>query len=121
MHFKPIVSEDIHPNPTVTKHKVSRVNSQEHVTRWQESNLTQAAYCRDHGINPKTFANWIKREERASCLPSKQSTTCTPNLAPTEVQVCCHFSNGHDIQIKGALSMVHIKQLILELSTCKSN
>ena len=32
-----------------------------HVQAWRSCALTQAAYCREHALSPKTFAAWIKR------------------------------------------------------------
>lgn len=31
-----------------------------HIKAWQASGLSQAAYCRDHGLNSKTFGNWLR-------------------------------------------------------------
>ena len=31
-----------------------------HVEAWRESRLTQAAYCRQQGLNPKTFSAWAR-------------------------------------------------------------
>ncbi|WP_425412385.1 IS66 family insertion sequence element accessory protein TnpA [Nitrosomonas mobilis] len=27
---------------------------------WQTSGLSQAAYCRSHGLSAKTFGNWLR-------------------------------------------------------------
>jgi len=32
-----------------------------HVQAWQDSGLTQVAYCQQHALNPKTLARWIRR------------------------------------------------------------
>jgi len=31
-----------------------------HIKGWEASSLSQAAYCRDHGLNSKTFGNWLR-------------------------------------------------------------
>jgi hypothetical protein len=33
--------------------------SAKHIESWQSSGLSQAAYCRQHGINPNTFSSWL--------------------------------------------------------------
>jgi transposase-like protein len=33
-----------------------------HVQAWHESGLNQANYCRQQGINPKTFSRWVRLE-----------------------------------------------------------
>lgn len=31
-----------------------------HIKAWQASGLSQAAYCRENGLNAKTFGNWMR-------------------------------------------------------------
>lgn len=39
---------------------------EEHMRRWQGSGLTQAEYCRRHGLKWSTFHYWRKRIQRQS-------------------------------------------------------
>jgi transposase-like protein len=39
-------------------------NQQKHINDWQASGLSQAAYCRVHGLNAKTFGNWVRTHRR---------------------------------------------------------
>ncbi|SMF93717.1 hypothetical protein SAMN02949497_1952 [Methylomagnum ishizawai] len=39
-----------------------------HVEAWRKSGLSQAEYCRQRGVNPKTFSGWVKREPAAGGL-----------------------------------------------------
>ncbi|WP_416188685.1 IS66 family insertion sequence element accessory protein TnpA, partial [Nitrosomonas sp.] len=32
-----------------------------HIEAWQISGMSQAAYCREHGLNTKTFGNWVRK------------------------------------------------------------
>ena len=32
-----------------------------HIEAWQNSGMSQAAYCREHGLNTKTFGNWVRK------------------------------------------------------------
>lgn len=36
-----------------------------HVEAWRKSGLSQAEYCRQRGVNPKTFSGWVNREAPA--------------------------------------------------------
>jgi hypothetical protein len=33
----------------------------EHIREWQNSGITQAAFCKTHGLDPGLFSNWKKR------------------------------------------------------------
>ncbi|MCP5276146.1 MAG: hypothetical protein H6936_15135 [Burkholderiales bacterium] len=53
-----------------------------HIKAWQAGGLSQAAYCRDHGLNSKTFGNWLrgyrdvgKCNQRTSLIPVTIKTT----------------------------------------------
>ena len=37
------------------------MHQQRHVEAWQSSSLSQAAYCREHELNSKTFGNWLRK------------------------------------------------------------
>ena len=32
-----------------------------HIEAWQTSGMLQAAYCREQGLNTKTFGNWVRK------------------------------------------------------------
>lgn len=38
------------------------IQPSQHVTNWRAGGLSQADYCREHGINPKTFSAWVRNE-----------------------------------------------------------
>jgi hypothetical protein len=54
----------------------------EHLRQWQESGLSQAGYCRSHGLSDKSFVYWKKR-----VLPSGGlvSLVEVPRLQPMAV------------------------------------
>ena len=55
---------------------------QEHIEKWEESGLTQAMYCREHGLNKNAFT-WRKRslsgrvKPRITQIPTKTVTEIT--------------------------------------------
>lgn len=32
-----------------------------HIEAWQTGGMSQAAYCREQGLNTKTFGNWVRK------------------------------------------------------------
>ena len=45
-----------------------------HVQAWHESGLNQANYCRQQGINPKTFSRWVRLEFNPACVKKRAAT-----------------------------------------------
>jgi hypothetical protein len=52
-----------------------------HIAAWQSSGLSQVAYCRQHQLNSKTFANWL-RVYRTQPVAAVAST-----LIPVEIKL----------------------------------
>lgn len=46
-----------------------RKSWEEHIRAWRSSGLSQAEYCRQHGISSKSFLYW-KRKHRAGSEPA---------------------------------------------------
>jgi hypothetical protein len=42
--------------------KITAVQWWQHVESWRSSGLSQAAYCRQHGLNAKSFSRWIRKQ-----------------------------------------------------------
>jgi len=56
-------------------------DQQVHIEAWQSSGLSQVAYCRQHKLNSKTFANWL-RIYRCQPVAAVAST-----LIPVEIKL----------------------------------
>lgn len=41
-----------------------------HIEAWQTSGMSQAAYCREHGLNTKTFGNWVRKHRAGRVIGS---------------------------------------------------
>jgi transposase-like protein len=50
----------------------------EHIAAWRESGLSQRAYCREHGLNAKTFGNWLRID--------RQTSAEVPSLIPVKLK-----------------------------------
>ncbi len=71
-----------------------------HIKAWEASNLSQAAYCRDHGLYNKTFGNWLranrnvqKHNQPSSLIPAK----ITP-FAPVSDYLKLRCLGGHTLE-----------------------
>ena len=50
-----------------------------HIEAWQKSGMTQRAYCRGHGLNAKTFGNWVSKHRTDQIIGS-------PALIPVTIR-----------------------------------
>ncbi|MBK7491722.1 MAG: IS66 family insertion sequence element accessory protein TnpB [Nitrosomonas sp.] len=50
-----------------------------HIEAWQTSGMSQAAYCREHGLNTKTFGNWVRKHRADQVIRS-------PALIPVTIK-----------------------------------
>jgi transposase-like protein len=53
-----------------------------HLKQWEQSGLSQSAYCREHQIGFATFQYWKSCAKKISNL--KQSNTVNPSVHPAE-------------------------------------
>jgi len=69
---------------------------QKHLDGWKRSGQTQAAYCRQHGLKPKSFTYWkrrLKKTEPAVRLVQLPSETLrTRETVPVRVVVDERFA-----------------------------
>src|SRR4030066_1196380 len=58
-----------------------------HIEAWQTSGMSQTAYCREHGLNTKTFGNWVRKHRADQVIRSPELVPITikpmPMLANT--------------------------------------
>ena len=56
-----------------------------HIEAWQTSGLSQTAYCRVHGLNTKTFGDWVRKHRASQVIrsPALVPVTVKPMPAPT--------------------------------------
>ncbi|MCP5246042.1 MAG: IS66 family insertion sequence element accessory protein TnpB [Burkholderiales bacterium] len=85
-----------------------------HIKAWQASGLSQVAYCRDHGLNSKTFGNWLrvyrdvqKHNPRISLMPVTIRTT-----APAADHLKLRCSGGHTLELPADVSPQWLGELL---------
>lgn len=75
---------------------------QKHLEAWFQSELTQEAYCAEHGLSIKTFYRW-RRKERDRLATANSSLTLVPvsvaNTAANAGVIRLHSPGGWRIEL----------------------
>ena len=91
-------------------------HKQRHIEAWKASGMSQAAYCREQGLNAKTFGNWL-RIYRDDCADNQTATlvpvTIKPESSPMN-SLKLRGSSGHVLEIPADVS----PQWLVELLRC---
>ncbi|MCP5245169.1 MAG: IS66 family insertion sequence element accessory protein TnpB [Burkholderiales bacterium] len=85
-----------------------------YIKAWQASGLSQVAYCRDHGLNSKTFGNWLwayrvgaEHNQSATLIPVKITST-----APVSDYLKLRCSGGHTLELPSDVSPQWLGELL---------
>jgi hypothetical protein len=81
---------------TLKKNTQDKQFWQVHISQWRASNLTQAAYCRHHGLSQDNFG-YHKRKKSVALVPVKSSgfiNLSLPQVNPVDKPLTLHLSNG---------------------------
>ena len=69
------------------KIQYAKTDIQRHITNWEQSGLSQSAYCRQAEVNIKTFGNWRrnlhKTNQNSHIAKSEQRSFIPVSLAQT--------------------------------------
>ena len=90
------------------------IQQQKHIEAWQESGLSQVAYCRQHKLNSKTFSNWLR------IYRSQQVAPTAPTFIPVEIKPKASASGslflrspqGHTLELPADVSPQWLGQLL---------
>jgi hypothetical protein len=96
------------------------VHWQSHVEAWRESGLSQADYCRQQGLNRKTFSAWKLRVQGDLPLPTEaplkfiacQVTPSTPVATTEACAIMLRFSHGAQLELPTAVSPGWLAELL---------
>jgi hypothetical protein len=77
-----------------------------HVEAWRESGLSQAVYCRQQGLNHKTFSVWTRRVQADPSL-DKNAPLCllpvqvkpTASVASTQASMMLRLAHGAQLEL----------------------
>jgi hypothetical protein len=87
---------------------------QGHIAQWQASDLTQAAYCKEHGIKPHIFSYYKKKFCSAS-----QAANPSGQLIPVKLVADDDASFGSNVSSSsgsGAIRLTHVNGFSLEIN-----
>jgi hypothetical protein len=99
-----------------------------HVAAWQSSGVSQAAYCRRHGLSLGSFGYWRRQlrtdrdepdagvPEARALLPIHMAPMATSPLSSWGVEVC--LSNGLRVRLPGLDDAASVVSLVRALSSC---
>jgi hypothetical protein len=74
----------------------------DHYHAWQSSGLSKSTYCKKHGINRSSFANWTRRfDQEPTLLPNSESSSVFFKVAPTSKQPTTQASQAGSVTVKG--------------------
>jgi hypothetical protein len=96
------------------KHNEERTREIEsHISGWRGSGQSQTDYCREHGIVPKTFRNWVGRYGGKQAVKSKKARFIAigQELAPTPV-LSIHYPNGTYITCPAGMGIPELRSLL---------
>ncbi len=87
------------------------VNWINHIETWQSSGLSQAAYCRQQGLNAHTFSSQLHAFR-------SQHATESPTLIPIQIQhplpepMVLQFVQGHRLELPYSISAQWLAELL---------
>jgi hypothetical protein len=103
------------------KSVINRADWLQHVSTWRASELTQAAYCRQHKLNATTFNGWINRGRKIPSSTTQLTTvpvviqTDTPAASSLSPIVLQH-STGWQLTLPADVQITWLARLLNELA-----
>jgi hypothetical protein len=87
---------------------------QGHITQWQASDLTQAAYCKEHGIKPHIFSYYKKKFSSDSAAATHSSQLVPVKLVANDASLGSNLSSSSG---SGVLRLTHANGFSLEINS----
>ena len=108
------MSESNRINPAEPGPEHKRRIWQSQIVRWQQSGLSQAAYCREHGLKLHQFIYWKNRFNRTDAgikfVPLRFSQNLPVPVAESSFNL--FTPNGYRIEVGSRFNAGALKQLI---------
>ena len=84
-----------------------------HIEAWQTSGMSQAAYCREHDLNTKTFGNWVRKNRSGQVIRSPALIPVTIKPVPMPVNTLCLRGRGdHVLELPSTVSPHWLGELL---------
>lgn len=89
---------------------------QMHLDAWRQSGLSQANYCKQHGLSLSSFGYWLHR--RAELTPPTAAVPIVVAKPSIETQVEVRLPNGWSVRLSASADSLHVLPLLRELAAC---
>jgi hypothetical protein len=86
---------------------------QSHIAQWQASDLTQAAYCKEHGIKSHIFSYYKKKFSSDSAVAKHSSQLVPVKLVANDASLGSNLSSPSG---PGVLRLTHANGFSLEIN-----
>ena len=91
----------------------------QHIDSWQDTDLTQTEYCRQHNLKHHQLVYWKKRflktETDVSFVPVKLEDLLDIPVQPDRAALCLVIDNHFKIEIRHGFDAQLLRQLIFAL------
>ncbi len=92
---------------------ISKSKHLQHISIWKASGLTQAAYCRQHGLNAKTFSRWLRLSQAPSQPPALVPVNIVPDDAtPVSRDIRLQLRQGYSLDLPVTVSPIWLAELL---------
>jgi hypothetical protein len=91
-------------------------NRRHHVKAWHQSGLSQAEYCRQQDIHPKTFSRWARcelvldKDAPLEVIPIQVVQPTPVAAAPTKIML--RLAHGAQLELSTAVSPRWLAELL---------
>ena len=90
-----------------------------HVEAWRESGLSQADYCRQQGLNHKTFSVWTRRVQVDLSLDKNAPLDLlpvqlepSPSVASSQASMMLRLAHGAQLELSTAVPPGWLAELL---------
>lgn len=92
-----------------------RARADHYLSLFEQSNLSQQAFCSEHGLSVGTFQYWLRRARQAS-----NSTFLSVSISEEPSALGCHLSTarGTRITLPSGWTPTQIAALVQQLESC---
>lgn len=89
---------------------------QTHLDAWRQSGLSQASYCKRHGLSLSSFGYWLHRGAKSPAPTAAVPIIVAKPSVQTQVEV--RLPNGWSVWLPASVESRHLLPLLRELAAC---
>lgn len=84
-----------------------------HIEAWQTGGMSQAAYCREQGLNTKTFGNWVRKHRADQVIGRATLVPVTIKPMPASANTLrLRGRNNHVLELPSTVSPHWLGELL---------